>query len=71
MAQTLPKYSLVPCRDLKERFLRKDYFKGVTLSRPLGHLSKKKRFFGISLEIIKKVIQSKNTRKKFIFRPFA
>jgi hypothetical protein len=63
----LPKYSLVQCRDLKERFFRKEYSKGVTLSRPFGHFCKKTIFFGISLEIIKKVIQSKETRKKIYF----
>jgi hypothetical protein len=67
MDQTLPKYSLVQCRDLKVRFFRKEYSKGVTLSRRWVTFAKKKSFFGISLEIIKKVIQSKKTRIKIYF----
>jgi hypothetical protein len=41
MAQTLSQYTLVPCRDLKERFLRKDFSKDVTLSKLLDHFYKK------------------------------
>jgi hypothetical protein len=66
MAQTLPKYSLVQCRDLKERFFRKDYSKGVTLSRPLGQLCKKKNFSGFRLKSSKGPSKVERLEKKFI-----
>ena len=66
MARTLPKYSFVYCRDPEERFLRKDYSKGVTLSRPLGHFCKKKNFSGFRLKSSKKLSKVERLEKKFI-----
>jgi hypothetical protein len=66
MAQTSPKYSLVQCRDLEERHFRKEYSKGVTLSRPLCHFCKKSFFSVFRLKTPKKFSKVERLEKKFI-----